>query len=229
MFIPIPMQIRGRNDSGTLPVANYCIIGLNVFCYLFIAQKALWVGPGTMPWTILTYGFAHAGFLHLLFNMWFLWVFGNPVNRRIGNGWYVLTFLGTLIVIGLTARLFSGGHVLGSSGAVFAVVAVSSMLMPTARVDVHYLALFPITVLIGLFRPPKFWLFWFVRWGSPTIPVVALAAFYVLFEVFGLVSRMLFWGLSWTNFGHLLGFACGLAAVLLMPTQITLGRRVRFS
>ncbi len=36
---------------------------------------------------------------------------------------------------------------------------------------------------------------------------------------------LFFWGLSWTNFGHLLGFACGVGAVLLMPASITMGRR----
>ncbi len=226
MIIPIPMQIRHRNEGGTPPIANYILIGINVFVYIFFSPETFRVGPGTMPWTILTYGFAHAYFLHLLFNMWFLWVFGTPVNRRIGNGWYALTYLGTVISIGLIARLLSSGYCLGSSGAVFAVIAIASMLMPRAKVELHYLAFFPLTILIGLFRPPKFWLFWFFRWGSLDISAFVLAACYVMFEVFIFLLMLLFGGLSWTNFGHLLGFACGVGAVLLMPQAITMGRRV---
>ena len=45
----------------------------------------------------MLYGFSHASFWHLLFNMWALWVFGNPVNRRLGNGYYLLAYLGTIV------------------------------------------------------------------------------------------------------------------------------------
>ncbi len=54
MLIPIPMQIRHRNEGGAQPIANYILIGINVFVYIFFSRESMWVGPGTMPWTILT-------------------------------------------------------------------------------------------------------------------------------------------------------------------------------
>lgn len=230
MFIPIPMQINAEIRRGSVPVANWVMIAINVFVYLVFSPSTWWVGPGTMPWTILTYGFVHEDFLHLLFNMWWLWVFGNAVNRRIGNGYYVMTYLGTIVALGLIARLLSAGFVLGASGAVFAVVAVAAMLMPLVSVEVHYLAIFPVTLLISLFQWPKFWLFWFVRWGTATFSTLMLAVLVVAFQLMLMLMWLLWGSLAWTNLGHLLGFVCGVAAVLLMPSRVTtLGRRTQLS
>ena len=183
-----------------------------------------------MPWTILTYGFVHLNFLHLLFNMWWLWVFGNPVNRRIGNGYYVMTYLGTIVVLGLIARVLSPGPVLGSSGAIYAMIAVVSMLMPLASVEVHYLAIFPVTLLIGLFQRPKFWLFWFVRWDTSTVPAILLTITVIALQLLLIMLWLLLGSLSWMNLGHVLGFVCGVVAVLLMPSRVTmLGRRAQLS
>jgi hypothetical protein len=82
-------------------------------------------------------------------------------------------------------------------------------------------ALFPITVLAGLLRRPSHWVYWFLRWDE--FPVRALWCLLIvpLLEVWSL-----FWsGWNWTNLGHLLGMACGVAVVLLLPRRISMGRR----
>ena len=104
---------------------------------MFLSPLTWAVGPGSGPWTILTYGFVHAGWWHVLFNVWYLWVFGNPVNRRIGNGYYLLTYLGTIILLGIFGRLLLPGYGLGASGGVFAVIAMMGLLMPAAKVEAH--------------------------------------------------------------------------------------------
>jgi len=74
-------------------------MALNVLSFVFLCLFGWsWpVGPSTGLLSVLFYGFSHAGFRHLLFNMWALRVFGNPVNRRLGNGYYLLGYLGTLL------------------------------------------------------------------------------------------------------------------------------------
>ena len=222
MLIPIPMHVHDERLRRTVPIANVMLIAINVFCYLFFESAKWWVGPGTGPLSIVTYAFVHAGFLHLLFNLWMLWVFGNPVNRRVGNSYYLTIYLGAAVVVGLIARVFASGPLLGSSGAVFAVMGVAFMLLPSVRVDVHYLAIFPVTLLIGLFRYPKYPLFWFIRWGTETITMLLLLAAYVLLEVFGFFWWGFNWGLNWSNAAHLLGFFCGIGAVLLLPSRVSL-------
>jgi hypothetical protein len=107
---------------------------------------------------------------------------------------------------------------------------VAALLLPSVRVELHYLAFFPLTLLIGLFSRPKYPLFWFIRWGTGAIRMLVLVGAFVLLEIFGfLVFGWYYWGLNWTNAAHLLGFGCGVAGVLLLPRRIAMGARPRFS
>jgi membrane associated rhomboid family serine protease len=221
MFFLLPIQVRGSDDRDTVPLANALLIAANVMVYFLAGAGAgLAVGHGTGIFSIITYGFAHAGPAHLLANMWILWLFGNPVNRRLGNGWYLVAYLGTILALGLFARLFAGGPLLGSSGAIFAVLIIFCMLSPAAVVQIGYVALFPITLLAGLIWRPRHWLYWFVRWDSfPARAWVGLILVPLL-EIWGLFV----WGWNWTNLAHLFGVVCGLGVVLLLPSRITMGR-----
>lgn len=223
MFLPIPMRVTSGRQTGVaqLPFANIALITLNVVAYFLLSPFTWAVGPNSAPWTILTYGFVHIGWWHLLFNVWYLWVLGNPVNRRIGNGYYLASYLGTVVLLGILGRLVLPGISLGASGAIYAVIAMMGMLMPSARVEVHYLALFPVTIVMGLLKRPSYWLFWIVRWGTSQWFALTLCVAYPLFEL----CAMLWGGLSWTNLGHLGGFVCGVGAVLLLPASISMGRR----
>ena len=229
MLIPIPMELSAKPDRPRLPVANTTLIAVTAFASLLFRSSTWWVGPGTAPWTVLTYGFVHASFLHLLFNMWYLWVFGNAVNRRVGDKYYLLTYLGSIVLVGLVCRLACPGYVVGSSGAVYAVLGVALLLLPSAKVDVHYVAIFPLTLLMGLLRRPRYGLFWFLRWGTLLLPAIVLIGAYVLLEFFWLGWSVFGWGMSWSNLGHLLGFFCGIGAVLLLPRRITMSPGVSFS
>jgi membrane associated rhomboid family serine protease len=153
--------------------------------------------------------------------MWTLLVFGNPLNRRLGNGYYLALYLGTLLTLGVFARLFCTGYLVGASGAIFGVVAACVLLMPSAMVDLYYFALFPITLLIGLFHRPAHWLFWFIRWDRFEMRAVWGILLVPFLEVWGLY----WWGWNWTNLGHLFGVVCGVAIVLMLPEELTMKRR----
>ncbi len=157
MFLILPLRVDESNGSERAPWANSLLIVVNVLVFFLTANLGwnLAVGRGTSLATILTYGFAHADPLHLIGNMWFLWLFGNPVNRRLGNRYYLLSYLGTILALGMFAWLFAPGLLLGSSGGIFAVMFLFMMLMPRAGVQVGYVALFPFSLLVGLFSRPK--------------------------------------------------------------------------
>jgi len=221
MLFVLPVQVRDGASRHQIPLANACLVLANVLVFCFGWSHAWAVGPGTGVWTILGYGFAHAGVLHLAGHMWTLLVFGNALNRRLGNGYYLLLYLGTIVALGVFVRLFCGGGLAGASGAIFAVIAACALLMPSRMVDLVYFALLPLTLLMGLFYRPVHWLGWFIRWGEFQVRAIWGLIFVPLLELWSLY----WWGWNWTNLGHLFGMICGVAAVLLMPGTITMGRR----
>lgn len=223
MFMLFPFQVNGRErQQGPAPLANSLLIALNVLVFVIDARWPLhWaVGPGTGILTVLTYGFLHAGPMHLLANLWVLWLFGNPVNRRLGNVCYLLVYLGTLLALGLVARLWAPGRLLGASGAIFAVLVLFFLLMPRARVHVGYVALFPATLLLGLIWRPAHAVCWLVRWDSFTVLAWVGLFLVPLLELVGLWA----YGWNWTNLAHLVGLVCGAVAAVLLPEEITMPR-----
>ena len=219
MFFVIPLEYKTRRAQHGAPVANALLIAVNVIVF---GLGWCWaVGPGTSPASVLMYGFSHVSFWHLVLNMWLLWVFGNPVNRRLGNGRYLAAYLGTILVLGLLARLFLRVGLVGSSGAIFAVMTIAFILIPAGSLEIAYLALFPLTILMGLVRLPKYWLYWFIRWGVFSIRALWCLVLIPLLELWSL-----FWnGWSWGTVAHLLGMVCGVAIVLMLPTRISMPGR----
>ena len=70
MFIPLPMKVIQQRQTSSFAVANGCLIVLNVLAYLLLDPAKWWVGPGTGPISVLSYGFVHNNAWHLIFNMW---------------------------------------------------------------------------------------------------------------------------------------------------------------
>jgi membrane associated rhomboid family serine protease len=223
MFIPIPIRFHDGREFHAIPVANGLLVVLNVMIFLFGWHP--YVGPGTGLFSVLTYAFGHVGLWHLVGNMLALLVFGTPVNRRLGNGWYLVTYFGTVLAMGIFARLFCYGNLQGASGAIFSIIAVALLLFPSALIEVAYFALFPVTLIAGWLSPPKHWVFWFIRWD--VLQMRAYWGFLLVpfLEIWGLVWS----GWNWTNFAHLFGLLCGLIAVLQLPASVTMNRRSHFS
>ncbi len=174
----VPMKINSRLTSERLPLVNLLVVLLMALAYFFVPIQSLWVGPGTGLFSVLTYAFAHHGIVHLILNSWMLWLFGNAVNRRIGDGWYAAACVISVLALGILARLLVGGYLYGASGLVFSLVAMTAILMPASRIEVHYLIFFPITLLVGLLKKPAFELFWIVRWGR--LEIVSLSALIIV-------------------------------------------------
>jgi membrane associated rhomboid family serine protease len=223
MFLPLPVRFHDGRDFHAVPAANAVIVAINVLAFCLDWHPV--VGPGTGLLSIVTYAFGHASVFHLVGNMFALLVFGSAVNRRLGNDWYFLVYMGSVVFLGVFARLFCGGPLIGASGAIFAVIAIGCLLMPSAIVEVFYFALFPITLIIGLLIRPKHWVFWFIRWDTFELRAWWGLLLVPLLEIWGLFS----YGWNWSNLGHLLGLVCGVAAVLLLPTRITMPRRSAFA
>ncbi len=165
---------------------------------------ALWARPwtawfGTDGATMVTTQFVHAGWLHLLGNMAYLWVFGMPVERRYGAALLLVLF----VILGGAANLAAAFDapnaatpVIGASGGVSAVIGAYLLLLPGQR--------------IGFYLPLGFYL-QFVR--VPGLLVIgSWFLLQMIYTVYGPLSGAVAWRV------HITGFAGGmlLAVVLLV-------------
>ena len=175
-MIPLRDTTRSRN----FPVMNWLLITANglVFFYelglssggleRFVQTFALVPSrvqgePLTFAITIFTSMFMHAGWFHILSNMWVLFIFGDNVEDRMGSLPYLIFYLlgGTAAAL-LQTYVAPGSSVpvLGASGAIAGVLGAYILLFPAARV----VTLIPIFFFISLIEVPAlvFLGFWFV-------------------------------------------------------------------
>jgi membrane associated rhomboid family serine protease len=109
--------------------------------------------------TIFTSMFMHGGWLHIIFNMLFLWIFGNNIEDSMGRVRYILFYLlGGVAAAGLQIAVSPDSTVplVGASGAIAAVLGGYALLYPYARVLTLFFAFFifileiPAMILLGV-------------------------------------------------------------------------------
>lgn len=131
--------------------------------------------------TLFTYMFLHGNLLHLIANMWFLWVFGDNLEARLGGlkflAFYLLCGLGAGVVYAL-AMSNPNAEVIGASGAISGVLG-------------GYLVLFPRNKIRTFFISP------------PAVIYVFIWFLYQLFSATGTDTSIAYWG-------HIGGFVFGL-------------------
>ena len=136
---------------GRLIAANAVVLLLlmTVFTSPALLQSLQFTPAGafTRPWTFVSYMFVHAGLLHLLGNMLMLFVFGAPVESRMGSRKFILYYLycgigAAVFSVGLSG-LMSVGPFIGASGAVLGVAIAFAMFWPEAE-----LVVFPVPIPI---------------------------------------------------------------------------------
>jgi membrane associated rhomboid family serine protease len=143
-------------------------------------------------WQFVSYAFMHAGIWHILGNMFFLYLFGNNVNDKLGHIGYLAFYLAGAVFSGVGHALISTEPVLGASGAIACVIGA-------------YLVLFPQT-LITVF----YWLFYFV--GTTEIPALYFIVVKLIFW-----DNVLERGIPNVAYdAHLSGYVFGAAAILIM-------------
>jgi membrane associated rhomboid family serine protease len=120
-------------------------------------------GPNPIQLTLLTSMFMHAGWLHILGNMWFLWIFGDNVERRFGALFYTVFYLGAGVIASFAQIWATPNSVipnLGASGAIAGVLGAYLAMFPTNRVTIVIFRFIPFPVpaivAIGLWAALQF-------------------------------------------------------------------------
>ena len=160
------------------------------------------------PWflTIFTAMFMHGGILHIVFNMLFLWIFGNNIEDAMGRGRFLLFYLLAGIAAVYTQTALDPSSTvptIGASGAIAGVLGAYALLLPRAKI----LTLIFIIFFVTLVEIPAFVMLgiWFVLQFIPAVGQVAIP------DVAGSG------GVAY--FAHVGGFAFGLALVRLFVVR----------
>lgn len=229
------IPIRDDTPRFSMPVVTYFIIALNgvVWIYEWLIQvqspaalEALVYQFGVVPrqetailsgsthlspavalLPILTSMFMHAGWLHVIGNMWFLWIFGDNIEDYLGHFKYLVFYL--LSGIGASAfhillNINSRVPSIGASGAIAGVMGAYIVLYPRARV----LTLVPLIIFFTFWWLPA-WIFlgyWFlIQFLSGAATTIAYTS-----QTGGGVA---FWA-------HVGGFATGIVLIKVLPARV---------
>jgi membrane associated rhomboid family serine protease len=225
LFLPL----KDDNPTNTFPFVTVGVILAN--CFVFYHQLTLslpagqkfvfqWgaipyqivygevlYGPGLFPpvLTLFSSMFLHGGFLHLIGNMLYLWIFGNNIEDTLGHFRFLIFYL----LVGLSAALVqvlsdpqSTTPMIGASGAVAGILGAYLLLFPQARI----LTLMFIFIFIRMIR----------------IPALIVLGFWFLVQLLSITSG---YETGVAFFAHIGGFVAGLILVKVFQPQKGRGRK----
>ena len=147
--------IRDHNPSERTPYVTYALMAVNILVFLayypLLDQQSLYrfyfewallpenIADGRNIHTLLTSMFLHGGWMHIIGNMLFLWIFGDNLEDIMGHFGFLLFYVASGVAAGLlhvAADPSSVVPTVGASGAIAGVMGSYLLLFPKARVDI---------------------------------------------------------------------------------------------
>jgi membrane associated rhomboid family serine protease len=203
------LPIRTSIKPFRTPYANYAIIVANIVVFVLTASPPQVLRAGHLQvlhnlaeqlmltparphlWQFVGYAFLHANFLHIAGNMFFLYLFGNNVNDKLGHIGYVCFYLAGAVFSAIGHTLVNSNPVIGASGAVAAVTGA-------------YLVLFPQTLITVIY--------WFLFIGTMDVPAI----YFIVLKMIFIDNMIAGYTPNVAYDAHLAGYGFGIAASLLM-------------
>lgn len=214
--------IKDAQPSYSRPVVTMLIIAINVLIFLYeVSLEGYGLNHFIETWALVpahfevsrvfTSMFLHGGWMHLLGNMWFLWIFGDNVEDALGHGKYALFYLLT----GVAAAL---GHVVLNPDSAIPTVGASGAI---AGVMGAYIVKFPHSRILTLV-----FIFFFITFVQ--VPAGVMLAYWFLIQLLsgvGSIARTQAsaGGVAW--FAHVGGFIAGMVLIKVMGTRKRYSRR----
>jgi membrane associated rhomboid family serine protease len=220
-MLPIKDTIRARS----FPIINWVLIISNAIIFWYETRlgpqeldafiDTFGLIPAYLEWTepitwypLLSHMFLHGGWLHLLSNLWMLFIFGDNVEDRLGSYRFLVFYLIGGILAGLVQSFISLNPFIpsiGASGAIAAVLGAYILFYPRAKV---------ITII------PIFFIPWFIE-----LPALIFLGIWFVSQLYsGLLSLAPGAGVEWGGvawWAHIGGFVAG----LILAKVFELGRR----
>ena len=230
------IPLRDANPVRSTPIVNRLLLAVNLAVWIYIVY--LTRQPGAMEaffdrysfdWLeftrrissgdlgvatfvlLVSHMFLHGGWLHVLGNMLYLWIFGDNVEDRFGSAQYLVFYLLCGIVAAIGQGLVSPSPMVGASGAIAGVLAAYLVMYPTARVSTLVFLGFFITIV--------------------ELPALIVIGMFIVLQVIEGVAELRLAGHAATQqvayFAHIFGFVAGLV-LLVFFRRGDAARRVRF-
>ncbi len=231
------IPISDASTTRRFPIINWTLIGINVVVFLYelsLSSRQLdhlistWGAvpmnilfalshPAQAPlqvWaTLITAQFLHAGWLHIIGNMLFLWVFGDNIEGALGHITYAFFYLIGGVVAMIVQSIVSGPvniPSIGASGAIAGVLGAYVVLYPWNRIRI----LIPIIFLFWTAEIPALFVigWWFIQQFFYGMGVLSDAA----------AGGVAFWA-------HIGGFIAGMLMILPFVGRASRRRPTRYS
>lgn len=196
------------NNAATYFTYEYGLVPIRYFEPYWARVNGL---PATNYWPFLTAAFLHGGWLHIILNMWTLYIFGATMEGRMGSAPFLAFYLACAVASTFVHAWFNATSdvpVIGASGAIAGVIGAYAVTYPTARITL----LVPIVIIPLIFD----------------IPAVAFAAIWFGMQViqgaWESLTPDMGGGIAW--WAHIGGFIAG---ILILPLFLVFSPRRRFT
>jgi membrane associated rhomboid family serine protease len=210
------IPIHDSQPSQSTPWVTSLLIAVNVFIFLYqvtldpFTRNDFTFHYGFVPArftleSLLTSMFLHGGWMHLIGNMLFLWVFGDNIEDILGHGRFLLFYLLCGVAAALLQFAINPGSripMVGASGAIYGVMGAYAVKFPHARIS-----------MVG----------WFLFLFTFEVPAWVVMIYYLgvnLVSGFGAIADVMNERGGVAFFAHVGGFAAGVGLVLLMRTRV---------
>ncbi len=209
MFFPL----KDENPTRTRPVLTVALIIINlaIFLALFFSgslgdavneygmrpEKVL---RGEELHTLFTSMFLHGSFIHVIGNVWFLWIFGDNIEDICGRRRFLLLFFASGLIASLAHALFNSSSTvptIGASGAIAGVLGAYLVLYPRAKV---YTILFPIPFIV-------------------MVPALLFLGIWFVVQVMGVSITLVVKDVAVAYWAHVGGFVAGAALINLLKKR----------
>jgi hypothetical protein len=216
------IPLRDTLPSRSAPVVTLLLIAVNAMIFLyemslepflrnhFVYQYALIPAKLQIP-DFVTSMFLHGGWMHLIGNMWFLWIFGDNVEDVLGKGKYLFFYLASGVAAAFAQYLAAPDSripIVGASGAIAGVMGAYMVKFPHARI----LTLLPL----------------FVFFTTVEVPAVLILVYWFVLQFFSGVGSIAHSSASQGGvayWAHIGGFVAGIVLINLLSTRERYSRR----
>jgi len=230
------IPLRDANPVRSVPIVNRLLLAVNLAAWIYVVY--LTRQPGAIEaffdrysfdWLeftrriasgdlgldtfapLITHMFLHGGWLHLIGNVLYLWIFGDNVEDRFGSVQYLTFYLLCGIVAAIGQGLIAPRPMVGASGAIAGVLGAYLVLSPTARVSTLVFLGFFITIV--------------------ELPALIVIGMFIVLQILEGVAELRVAGHAAAQqvayFAHIFGFAAGLL-LLVFFRRGDAERRARF-
>jgi membrane associated rhomboid family serine protease len=230
------IPLRDHSPVRRIPIVNRLLLAINLAAWIYVVY--LTRQPGALQvffdrysfdWmeftqriaagdlgldtfvALVSHMFLHGGWLHVIGNMLYLWIFGDNVEDRFGSAQYLVFYLLCGIVAAIGQGLISPSPMVGASGAIAGVLAAYLVMYPTARIST--------LVFLGLFIT------------IVDLPALIVIGMFIVLQIIEGIAELRLSGPAAAQqvayFAHIWGFAAGLLLQVFFR-RADAARRVRF-